>query len=74
MTAAVTELFNAAIKLNDSDRFELAERLCETLDLSPHDFDELSENEFKAEILRRRDEAIQDPNNLIPWSQVREMR
>ena len=74
MSAAVTELFNAAIKLGESDRSELADRLWESLDDSPLEFDELTQDELKAEIVRRRDEAIRDPSSLIPWSHVREMR
>lgn len=73
MSTAVSELLTAAMKLGESERNELAERLWDTLDGPSFPTDDLTEEEFEREILRRREEALNDPSSLMTWEQVRAM-
>ena len=73
MSTAVSELLTAAMKLGESERNELAERIWDTLDGPDFPTDNLTEEEFEREILSRREEALKDPSSLMTWEQVRAM-
>lgn len=68
MSDAVSNLLEAAMKLSDVERAELAEALYDGLD---SDIDELTDEEFNAELERRRKELIDDPSSGIPWSELK---
>jgi putative addiction module component (TIGR02574 family) len=67
MTSEHQNIFQAALALPESMRASLAEKLLESL--SP-DMDELTDDEFFAELERRRAEVERDPNATIPWTDV----
>jgi putative addiction module component (TIGR02574 family) len=68
MTIPNQAVFEAALALAEDERALLAERLLESL--SP-DRDELTDDEFFAELERRRTEVEQGLVKPIPWSEVR---
>jgi putative addiction module component (TIGR02574 family) len=61
------EVFPAALALPGAERASLAGKLLESL--SP-ELDELTDDEFFAELERRRQEVEKDPTAAIPWSEV----
>jgi len=67
MTTEPQAIFDAALALPEADRALLAERLLESL--SPEG-DELTDEEFAAELERRRAEVEQGIVKPIPWSDV----
>jgi putative addiction module component (TIGR02574 family) len=71
MSKAVSDLLTAAMKLGESERNELAERIWDTLDGPDLPTDDLTEEEFEGEILHRREQALTDPSSLMTWEQVR---
>ncbi len=62
-----------AMKLSKKERAELAEGLLESLDGPATDIDSMSEEDFKAELDRRREELIKDPSLGIPWGEVKRL-
>jgi putative addiction module component (TIGR02574 family) len=68
-----TDLFEAAMKLPEAERAELAERLLESLPESESEYDRMTEEEFLLEMRRRADELKADPSKGIPWKRVMEM-
>lgn len=60
-------LFEVALALPEADRVLLVERLLESLSPEP---DEMTDDEFFAELERRHAEFEQDPSVAIPWSEV----
>lgn len=71
MTQRATELWNAILQLSQSERFDLYDKLEEHLFPPDRDIDNMSEEEFAAELERRHQEILQDPNMAIPWEEVR---
>jgi putative addiction module component (TIGR02574 family) len=67
MTNHERGIFEAALGLPEPERALLAERLLESL--SP-ELDELTDDEFFAELERRRREIEGDPTAAIPWTEV----
>ena len=67
MTSETQSVYQAALALPDSERLKLVERLMETL---PPPEDDLTEDEFVAELDRRFAEIQKDPSGGIPWSQI----
>ena len=67
MTSEPQAIFDAALALPEADRALLAERLLESL--SPEG-DEPTDEEFAAELDRRRAEVEQGIVKPIPWSDV----
>jgi putative addiction module component (TIGR02574 family) len=63
------QVLDAALALPERERILIAERLLESV---PNDIDELSEEEFAAELNRRSEEVIQGKAELIPWAVVKE--
>lgn len=63
MTSEHQNLFEAALKLPESMRASLAEKLLKSL--SP-DVDELTDDEFFSELERCRTEVERDPSAAIP--------
>jgi putative addiction module component (TIGR02574 family) len=61
-------VLEAALALPDAERLWVAERLLETL---PPDLDETTDDEFAAELDRRRAEVQRGEAKLIPWSELR---
>jgi putative addiction module component (TIGR02574 family) len=61
-------ILDAALALPEAERALLAERLLESLSTVS---DELTDDEFFAELERRRSEVEQGVIKPIPWSQVR---
>jgi putative addiction module component (TIGR02574 family) len=68
MSSETQAVFDAALALPETDRALLVERLLESL---PPDADELTEEEFAAELDRRHAEFLRDPSIGIPWEEVR---
>jgi putative addiction module component (TIGR02574 family) len=60
-------IFETAMALPEGERALLAEKLLESLSPEP---DELTDDEFFAELERRRAEVEQDPASAIPWTDV----
>jgi len=73
MVITAIELFEAALKLPETERAELAERLLESLPDSESGYDRMTEEEFLSEMKRRADELKADPSKGIPWEQVMDM-
>ena len=68
MTTRNQAVFDAALALPEAEQVLLVERLLESL--SP-ELDGLSDDEFCAELERRRAEVEQGVVQPIPWSEVR---
>ena len=62
-----------ALKLTEDERAELADQLYDSIDGPPGDYEEMTEEEFKAELDRRAEELRQYPERGIPWAEVRHM-
>ena len=62
-------ILNAALKLSEEDRLELADALYESVSMEP----DPNDDEFFAELERRRAESERDPSSMIPWSEVKRM-
>ena len=73
MSERTQALMNEALKLSDLEREELAARLLESLDPPPSDIDQMTEDEFLAELHRRAAEMREDPTSRIPWEEVQKM-
>jgi putative addiction module component (TIGR02574 family) len=69
MTTQSEAIVNAALTLPEHERLQVAERILETL---PSNLDDLDEEEFAAELERRRTEMMNDPSIGIPWKKVLE--
>jgi putative addiction module component (TIGR02574 family) len=67
MTPQTEAVLQAALALPETERLLLVERLMETL---PPECDEVTEEEFIAELDRRRAEMERDPSVGIPLSDV----
>ena len=74
MTQISSSLLSNALSLDESDRSQLAEKLWDSLDSSDVGIEQMTEDEFETELLRRCEEAKRDPSVLIPWDVVRTMR
>lgn len=70
MSNEVSTLLEAAMKLSDAQRTELAEALLETV---PSAEEEIVDDELKAELDRRWREFEKDPSMAVPWSEVKRM-
>lgn len=70
MSPASQEIVTAALKLSESERAVIVECLLATL--SP-DVDDMDEEEFAAELERRRAEYDRDPSTALPWNIVKDM-
>lgn len=68
MTNSYQETIDAALALPDAERTRLMERLLENLDPEAEEF---TEDEFAAELDRRRTEVEQGLVKPIPWSEIR---
>lgn len=73
MSEAMSAVLTQAMKLSATERGELIERLVDSLD-PPDGLDELTEDEFTAELHRRAADLRNDPTTGIPWNDVKEMR
>jgi len=73
MILTAADLLSEALKLPEAKRAELAERLFDSIPAPESDYDQMTEEEFKAEMLRRSAELKADPSLGIPWEQVRDM-
>jgi putative addiction module component (TIGR02574 family) len=62
------ELFDAAMRLSESERALLVERLLETLSPDPEASDDQA---FAAELERRRREVESGVEDTIPWSELK---
>ena len=67
MTSENQAVFDAALALPEAERALLLERLLESLSPEPG---ELTDDEFFAELERRRAEVEQGLVKPIPWSEV----
>lgn len=61
-------IFNAALALPEADRAVLAERLLESLSPEP---DELSDEEWLAELERRSADFERGTAEAVPWSELK---
>ena len=68
MTTQNQAIFDAALALPEAERALLVERLLESLSPEPQ---EPTEEEFFAELERRRAEVEQGLIKPVPWSEVR---
>lgn len=74
MSERSAEILAEALSLAEADRAKIAEDLLESLDGAPSNYDEMTEDEFIAELERRSQELRDHPERGIPWDQVKEMR
>lgn len=74
MTQRTADLLAEVLALPEAERADFAERLLESLDPPPADIDQLTDEEFAAELERRAEELRRDPSAGIPWERVRDMR
>jgi putative addiction module component (TIGR02574 family) len=66
-------VFEAAMALSEDERWVLVERLMETLP-PPPEAEEMTDEEFAAELNRRWAEFQQDPSSAVPWEQVKHFK
>jgi putative addiction module component (TIGR02574 family) len=73
MSDSAKSILEAALKLSETERAELADALMESL---PPDEDliELTEEKFAAELDRRLADHDRDPSSAIPWSELKDMK
>jgi putative addiction module component (TIGR02574 family) len=64
-------ILECALALPKDDREQIVERLQESLD---SDIDELDDGAFRAELLRRREEARKGIDPGIPWSELKKKK
>ena len=69
MDAQTQAILDAALALPEAQRVLLTERLLESI--SPDDPEDLSDEEFAAELQRRRQEVVEGKADLVPWSQLK---
>ncbi len=70
MSTQTQAIVEAALALPEADRFLVVERLLESLP-PEQEADDLSDDEFFAELERRSQEIASDPSAGIPWSEVK---
>jgi putative addiction module component (TIGR02574 family) len=70
MTQRATEILTAALQLSEAERMELIEGLEESLDGPGLDTDDMTDEEFEAELNRRHEELMRDPSAGVPWEEV----
>ena len=68
MTNDADVVYQAALRLSESERAELAGRLIDSLDV---EFDENAEDEWEQEVARRVEESDAGRLTRIPWSQLK---
>ena len=68
MSTQYQVVLNAALTLSEPEKVLLVERLLETLSSEPED---VTEEDFAAELDRRWAEFQQDPSTAAPWPEVR---
>jgi putative addiction module component (TIGR02574 family) len=73
MSDRANALLSEALQLPEADRARLADGLIESLG-PPDELEELTEDEFMAELERRAAEMRDDPSCRIPWEEVQKMR
>ncbi len=69
MTTQVETILKNAMALDANDRWNIAERLMETLE---HDDEVIADAEWAVELQRRTDELNRDPTAGIPWESLRD--
>jgi len=69
LDAQTQAILDAALALPEAQRVLLTERLLESI--SPDDPEDLSDEEFAAELQRRRQEVVEGKADLVPWSQLK---
>lgn len=67
MSKETQAILEAALALPDPEREQLVARLLESL---PSQVDELTDDEFHAELDRRHAEFQADPSIGVPWEEV----
>jgi putative addiction module component (TIGR02574 family) len=70
MSENARTILEAALALPEAEREEIAERLLDSL---PPDINELDDEAFLAELLRRRDEMADGTDPGILWSELKKM-
>ena len=68
MEAQSQTLLDAVLKLPEAERAAIVERLLESL--SP-ETDDVSDEDWRAEIDRRHEEALRGEASTIPWSELK---
>jgi len=68
MSDQTQTIFAAALALTEGERALLVEQLLESLSPEP---EEMTDEEFLAELDRRSAEFLQDPSVGVPWSEVK---
>lgn len=71
MPTAVADLLAAALQLPPDQRQHLADQLLDSLDPPNTGIDEMTEEEFEAELNRRYEESLRDPSVCVPWEEVK---
>ena len=74
MNLSQSELLNAALALPDVERLALAEALLSSLPDGLAELDDLDDEAFEQELLRRGEEMKKDPSIGIPWSELKKLR
>jgi putative addiction module component (TIGR02574 family) len=69
MSETAQAILAAALSLSEAERGELVDRLVESLS-PPDPCADMTDEEFIAEVDRRREEALNGTDPGIPWSEV----
>lgn len=70
MNAQHQAIIDAALGLPEAERALLLERL---LEAAPPELDQFDDEQFAAELERRREELERDPAGAIPWSELQKV-
>jgi putative addiction module component (TIGR02574 family) len=64
------EVLEAALTLPEGDRARIVEVLLQTLSAET---DEREDDELVSELVRRLEEALNDPSSTMPWSELKQL-
>jgi putative addiction module component (TIGR02574 family) len=64
------EVLEAALTLPEGDRARIVEVLLQTLSAET---DEREDDELVSELVRRLEEALNDPSSAMPWSELKQL-
>lgn len=74
MSAETEKLLAEVLLLSHEEQDEFVTRLIDTLDAPTSAIDDMTEEQFAQELMRRAEELRTNPGDGLPWEQVREMR
>ena len=72
MSETAESILAAAMSLPENEREALVERLLDSLS-APDDYAEMTDEAFRAELDRRREETLNGTDPGVPWPEVKRM-